>query len=178
MNTSEAPLGRAWELARLESLILEGVRLVNICGLGGVGKSTLLRYWAETSAGVTVIDCAAYHGRLRARLVDAFRLRIDTDEALVGAAQGLIALDDIGSHPDDLALLRTMLDHGSAQFVVTARRPVKHLSEHVFDLHGLPLDVHATLTEARRSPAVQLFDASHGGTAAISRFTPSITQRC
>ncbi len=164
-----ALIGRESELEHLAALVSDGARLITVCGLGGVGKTTLVRHWArglakvtsDVTSDVTSVRLEGQGGNLRERISEALGKPADSDAALIATVSGTSALtlvlDDLGNDQSDLELLRDLIDGSPVRVVVTARRRLGWLDEHVLDLRGLASESSPS-SGTGSVPALQLFE--------------------
>ncbi|TVR92282.1 MAG: hypothetical protein EA416_07750 [Trueperaceae bacterium] len=163
-------VGRAQELAQLEALIdAEGVRLVTILGLGGIGKTRLAlefarRRAARHGAGAVFVPLAAVRDGdgLLERVAEALGIEVEggseaADRRLrevLAELDVLLVLDEFEPLAEHAARLGAWLaGDGAARAVVTSRRRLALQSEVVLDLAGLRTDADET---GGRSDAVTL----------------------
>jgi predicted ATPase len=169
-------VGRERDLARVESLLREGARLVTLLGPGGIGKSRLASELAARSdldrrfvfAELASADAATMEGRVKAALARAFgapESRRPLGETLADLEPVVLVLDDFDAlGPAGVAILQAWIDEApDALFVVTSRMRLKLETEHVHDVEPLRTPVDAG--ELETSPSGELLLAHLSRTA-------------
>jgi predicted ATPase/class 3 adenylate cyclase len=165
-------VGRQSILADLAERFEGGAWLVSVCGIGGVGKTRLARYFAnrwlgDFSGGAWFCDLASAGDRDGVLHSVARSLRValgrepDSQLGAAIASRGrcLLLLDNCEQLTSDVALL--MLDWRraapQARFLVTSRHPLDIEGEEVLALHPLEkADAAQLFRERARSLGVSL----------------------
>jgi len=180
-----AVIGREAELARLRGLLrAEGPRLISLCGVSGIGTSSLVQGLVAAAGsdfpdGVAVVDVEAVgEAGLLPAVAAAFGVAGEGDGLAewLQQARALLVLDhaDHADHADDAGeALRGLLGvlgraHG-VRTLACSVRPLGIPGEHVMLVGPLPVpDRHAPLRHAADSASVELylarmrdFDASY-----------------
>jgi DNA-binding response OmpR family regulator/tetratricopeptide (TPR) repeat protein len=139
--------GRTAELARLDALRVEGRRLVNLVGPGGVGKTRLVREWARVGAG-SVLWCELAGTSTDEEVLTALATVLGTArsrdlEAAIDAAlarlAGVLVLDNVEQVAAAVAarLARWTTVAPGLQFLVTSRVVLHAAGEAVVMLEPL-----------------------------------------
>ncbi|WP_143466536.1 ATP-binding protein [Lentzea kentuckyensis] len=183
---SRAPIGRDTEIAALAADIAAG-GLVQLCGRGGVGKSTLLRHLARTVPGGpdgTVFVSRAHHeaGDLAQEIFEACYETwgyAPSTADLRGFMTGVrvtVYLDDADLEADQLRRLADLIP--DATFVLASREATLLGDSAVHDLRGLGQDAAAllmsealgrSLTDTDQAAVAALWQASDGNPLLLVR---------
>jgi predicted ATPase/DNA-binding SARP family transcriptional activator len=170
------------------SLLDEGLRLITLTGMGGVGKSRLaLRVAAElrgafrdgvVHAEASPADSGRSLERVLARALRLTAARQDPErhgELLLTTLAGremLLVLDRLEGRQEDFPLIEAILHRApSIRILATRREPLGLPGESVYEVGGLPVPAATSEDDVAASPAVALFvtAAKH----ADLRFRPS-----
>ncbi|MBX2800525.1 MAG: hypothetical protein KTR31_22795 [Myxococcales bacterium] len=165
-------VGRQAELAAIVSAFDEGHQAVSIVGIGGIGKSALVRRYLEASGqGDGCLVAVGEHadpsdvvGQLASRLPGCDD--VQTHEQLQAAVEGLdalVVLDGIEVCPAMLGIVRGWLRHTGLRVLLTSRRPVPLPGAQTIHLGPLPPEASRQLLVARASAANHRFDPEEGG---------------
>ena len=172
---SAIPLfGRDKEIAEINSLLENKIRLLSIVGPGGSGKTRLALEIAQQSTvsypdGVAFVDLTALDGTeaLVPAVADALGLvgegKIITDLKLHVLAElrqrsMLLVLDNYEHLLDAASFLTEILAAApDVRVLVTSRERLKLQSEHIYLLQGLAYTEWKSVAEAAENPAAQLF---------------------
>lgn len=153
-------VGREVELQALERALAQGVRVVTICGVGGMGKTRVLRAWAVRS-GAPLVEMGPLGGveELRETIARALSLSPLLSWRELGAALATrepasLALDQAEHLGEGLGGPLAALAHGGAGLavVLSSRVPVRVPGERLLELGPLP-----------PSDARSLYDLHRGG---------------
>lgn len=185
-------VGRTRELAEIASLLSRpGAVLVNVTGMGGVGKTRLVSEYARHNEGAYRDGVHFFHlaDLDRADLILAtVATRLGANGAIDSATQPftwltkrlrslncLLVFDNLGRMPEADRLVGELLHRAPGiKVLATSRYPMKLQAGHNYALRGLPADV-AEGDHAGVPDAVMLFMQRAGGLVAPSD-TPFITQ--
>ncbi|HEY7117391.1 MAG TPA: hypothetical protein VH475_12440, partial [Tepidisphaeraceae bacterium] len=165
-------VGREREIAEIAARLLGGARVVDLVGVGGVGK-TRLALQAVCAPDVATVGPTSFVPLAAVRdpalvmpaIAEAVRAPADDGGPLAGIAarlgsgNALLVLDNLErllAAADDLARVLTVCP--GVRLLVTSRVPLGLAGERVIDVAPLPLADEASDPEiVRRSPAVRLF---------------------
>lgn len=159
-------VGRQREAEALRELLLDDTsRLVTLCGLGGMGKTTLAldvghHLLAAFSDGVFFVSLAQSNGQIYTDIARTLNYESGKDVESLAAflydKHILLILDNfesfIGDYAGDLALLLQATKH--LRILVTSRERLNLQSEVLFTLDGLSV---TTSADEQSNPAYALF---------------------
>lgn len=185
-------VGRTRELAEIASLLSRpGAGLVNVTGMGGVGKTRLVSEYARHHKGAYRDGVHFFHlaDLDRADLILAtVATRLGASGAIdsttppfawlakrLGSLNCLLVFDNLGHMPEADRLIGDLLSHApTIKVLATSRYPMKLQVGHTYALRGLPAEVPEG-DPAGMSDALMLFMQRAGGLVAPSD-APFITQ--
>lgn len=153
-------VGREAEIAELERALSQGLRLVTICGVGGMGKTRVLRAWAERH-GAPLVEMGPLSSldELREAIARALGVAARSDwrelgEAAAARSPALLALDQAEALVADLGVpLLELLGGGhEVRLILSSRVPSRVPGERLVVLGPLP-----------PADARQLYDLRRGG---------------
>jgi predicted ATPase/class 3 adenylate cyclase/Tfp pilus assembly protein PilF len=187
-------VGRGRELAMMAQRLEDGARLVTVLGVGGTGKTRLVRRYARTwlgdwPGGVWFCDLSEAHSLQDIHSAVALAMDVplgrgDAGEqlghAIAGRRRCLVVLDNfeqVALHAD--ATVGRWLDRAvQATFVVTSRERLHVAGEDVFVLDPMPLGDEAIELFAVRaraqSPGFAISDANRASVAEVARLVDGL----
>jgi len=180
VNAPAAPLpggsplvGRETDLDRLATA-LRTHGIVNLYGLGGVGKTAVVRGFVQSLSDRTdefpggwrriTVDAERDGERLLEAMASALDITVARDSLIVAlsdeiAEPTLLVIDDVEASPSIEAALTSLADVANARCVVLSRLPLDLPHAGQLQLHGLATEAE---TEGEVSAAAQLF-IDHAG---------------
>jgi tetratricopeptide (TPR) repeat protein/DNA-binding winged helix-turn-helix (wHTH) protein len=154
----DEPLGREREIALVREACATH-RVVTVTGVGGIGKTAVVRAARVGAAWVTLRGAGSADGVLR-RVGSALGIGLGADPvrrigvALDARGPGLTVLDEVESVADDVReLLAAWLERAPVhRFLLTSRVPLRMYGEVVVPLGPLDRDAARRLWRARARP--------------------------
>jgi predicted ATPase/DNA-binding SARP family transcriptional activator len=166
-------VGRQWELEMLAAMLADpDIRLITLTGPGGVGKTRLLLELARLQepnyldgAVLVRLERLTDPALVAAEIASALALRADGDgpgadglSAYLRERELLLVIDNFEHLPAAAMLIAELLAVApSIRVLVSSRTALRIRGEQVCEVEPLPLPASDSASEARESPAVQLF---------------------
>lgn len=146
-------LGRAEALVDLDREVAAHP-LVTVLGPAGIGKTSLVRTWAQGRPGVRFVDCtsALTPDDVAARAAEQLQVAVAQIPTTLASGGLTVILDNVEQIAESLPSLLDAWSHPAGRLILTSRVRIRHRDEVVFELAGLDVpDAVALLRRAGRS---------------------------